>query len=105
MAFSHYILHGNADCHMPISGGGGGGLDMVYVHVTLIAFLTWHSMIAPMLIAYIATLDLEPGIEQVPRGTLASLSTCFYASLSSCSYMHLYSSSVDRQQGTAGYGR
>ena len=24
----------------------GGGLDMVYVHVTLIAFLTLHSMIA-----------------------------------------------------------
>ena len=40
-----------------------------------------------MLIAYIATLDLEPGIEQVPRGALASLSTCFYASLSSCSYI------------------
>ena len=32
---------------------------------------------APMLIAYIATLDLEPGIEQVPRGALVSLSTCF----------------------------
>ena len=78
---------------------------MVYVHVPLIAFSTLHSMIAPMLIAYIVMLDLEPGIEQVPRGALASLSTCFYAFLSSCSYMHLYSSSVDRRQGTAGYGR
>ena len=68
---------------------GPGGLDMVYAHVTLIAFLTLHSMIAPMLIASIATLDLEPGIEQVPRGALATLSTCFYAFLSSCSYMHL----------------
>ena len=57
-----------------------------------------------MLIAYIATVDLEPGIEQVPRGALDSLITCFYASLSFCSYMHLYSSSVDQRQGTAGTG-
>ena len=45
-----------------------------------------------MLIAYVTMLDLEPGIEQVPRGALASLSTCFYASLSSapvptCTYI------------------
>ena len=36
---------------------------------------------------YRDALDLEPGIEQVPRGALASLSTSFYASLSSCSYI------------------
>ena len=43
-----------------------------------------------MSIAYITTLDLEPEIEQVPRGALASLSTCFMpllAPVPTCTYI------------------